>query len=372
MSQRREAEIVVIGAGIWGLSVAYHLGSLGFGEEVLVLDRNTSVSDHVSPQAVGAIRSLQPTSMLVRAASYTRDFFENFAAQTNHSAGFVRTGAIYAAEEETVSLELDNMAATAMHAGVELEPVSSEQAKRLAPNFCFERARSIYWAPKDGYVHLPTAGAGLAAASVDLGVRFATGAEALSLHIEDRRIRAVQTSTRTVETSKVIITAGLWDSPLTRSLGLTVPGARKRRRALLTAPIGLDKNHPVVHLRDRQMVVRAERGGYLSNTHESDEWEDNLENPNEAIRDTLRCYLPMFATLAIVEQCGLPTISVKGGLLVGPTPGARGLWIASSSGDSCITFAGAVGRWLARSAVQGHPGDDISAYCLEAQECLAE
>ncbi len=308
----------------------------------------------------------------MRAASYTRDFFENFSAQTNHTAGFVRTGAIYAAMDEAVSLELDSMAAVAMHTGVELHPVSSEQAKRLAPDFCFERARSIYWAPQDGYVHLPTAGAGLAAASLDLGVRFATGAEALSLIVEERRLRAVRTSTRTVETSKVIITAGLWDSELTRSLGLTIPGARKRRRAVLTAPIGLDSHHPVVHLRDRQMVVRAERGGYLSNTHESDEWEDNLEQPSEATRDALQSYLPRFATLSIVKQFGLPTMTVKDGLLVGPTPGVRGLWIASSSGDSCITFAGAVGRWLARSAVQGNPGDDISAYSLEAQECLAQ
>lgn len=372
MSQRREAEIVVIGAGMWGLSVAYHLGSLGFGDEVLVIERNTGVSESVSPHAVAAIRTLQPSAILVRSAIYTRDLFENFATQTQHSAGFVRTGSIYTAIDEGHAAELDAMATTLSSSGVEVNAITSEVAQRLAPSFCFNESQAIYWVPSDGYIHLPTAGAAMAAASLDLGVRFATGLEAASLIVEERRLRAVKTSTRTVETSKVILTAGIWNTELGHSLGLHPPTARKRHSAILTDSVGLNDSHPIVHLLDRRLVVRAERGGYLCNFHEELECEESGDQVVSVVQESLRTVLPSYGTLKLVEQCGSPAVSVRDGLMIGPVPGVRGLWLATSGGDACTSFAGAVGRWLARNAVNGHPGDDISAYSLEANECVVQ
>jgi 4-methylaminobutanoate oxidase (formaldehyde-forming) len=378
MPEFAEADVVVVGGGIWGLSTAYHLAALGAGRGTWLLERNAQVILETTRQSAGQIGQLRGDPLLVRAIGYTLDLLSGLGETTGHNAGLVRSGSLHLALCQQRAALFGEVASLVRQMGVAVEWADPPTMRRLAPTFRMDEVVGALWVPHDGYVHAPTAASAFAAAAIDLGVRMVTGVCVEGVVVEGGRVVGVRTSQGLVSTSKVIIAAGPWTGPLLASVGFTPPCFPIRLQQARTVSVGLAADHPVVRVPDASCYVRPERGGYLHgffdpdplaielNDHELSFRTGNILPDPQLVAEShrrLSVVLPSLADLAIDEyRQGMITCSPDGRFVIGPVPQVEGLWMAAGCGGTGIAACGAIGRWLAHFAVHGHPGDDIMAY----------
>ena len=166
----QQAEILIVGGGIWGLSTAYHLAKFG-QKDVLVLERNAEIATETTPQAAGLVGQIRPSVTMLHAIRYALELFSQFPKETGHDAGLRQTGSLM------VALTPERMEAYARQIershlnGIEADFVSHAEMARLAPALDVTKIEGGYFVPNDGYVDPQQCARAYAAAAKDLGVQ---------------------------------------------------------------------------------------------------------------------------------------------------------------------------------------------------------
>src|SRR5947209_5059316 len=257
------AQAVVIGGGITGASVLYHLAKAGWRDVVLVeKDELTSGS---TCHAAGLVTQFNPSPTMMRFRTYSIEVYQELGV-------FETVGSLRFASTRDQLMELQRGVSRARGIGLDVELVSAEDAARLMPVISSDSLYGAVWLPGDGHLDPHSATHALAAAARNLGARVLTHRRVTGIELSARgAITAVQTEAGRIETEVVVVAGGIWGPQIAAMAGAFVVSTPvdHQHAALLAVP-GHELPHDMPCFRDPDNLVygKAEAGGMVLGGYE--------------------------------------------------------------------------------------------------------
>ncbi|HEY4866005.1 MAG TPA: FAD-binding oxidoreductase [Candidatus Dormibacteraeota bacterium] len=217
---RNSADVVVVGAGIIGSSVAYNLARLGV-RDVLLLERD-GVAAHASRLSAGLVRTHYSNAPEARLALAGTRWFENWSEMVGGDCGFVRTGLINLVTRSDHDKLRRNLAVL-REVGVDTHLVGPEELVELEPDIRVAEDELAAYEPRSGYADPAATTHAMADAARRLGAELREGVEVIAIRTRGDRVAGVETSAGPVETSHVVLANGAWSVPLAGAVGVELP-----------------------------------------------------------------------------------------------------------------------------------------------------
>jgi 4-methylaminobutanoate oxidase (formaldehyde-forming) len=261
---------VIIGGGVGGTSVAYHLAQLGW-DDVVLLERSqlTSGSTFHSAGLVGQLRgSVSLTKMMM----YSVELYRRLADESEFDPGWIECGGIRLASSEERMEELRRQAGWAKTFGLPLELISAEEAKERFPLMSTDEVLGAAWLPTDGYLDPAQLTYALADGARRGGCTILTSTRVTGIEVEDGRVRGVQTERGNVEAEVVVNAGGMYGAELGRMAGVRVPVIPMSHEYLVTQPFRDRGGRRLPTLRDPDLLVyfREDGDGLVMGGYEHD------------------------------------------------------------------------------------------------------
>jgi len=252
-----QARVVIIGGGVGGCSIAYHLTKMGW-KDVVVLERGelTCGSTWHSAGLVGQLRS---DFNLTRMMKYSTDLYRTLKDETGIDTGWREVGGLRLASSAERMGELKRQVGYARSFGMPLEMISTEDAHRMWPLMNPQGVLGAVFTPTDGSIDPTGLTNALAAGAKNGGARFFTDTVVSGIGLTKGRVDQVVTDRGSIRTEIVVNAAGQWGNEVARMVGVTLPIIPFAHLYLITKPIeGLD--HDVPTMRDGPTRARAAAG----------------------------------------------------------------------------------------------------------------
>ncbi|NNF64103.1 MAG: FAD-dependent oxidoreductase [Acidimicrobiia bacterium] len=229
------ARVVIVGGGIVGCSIAYHLAKRGV-TDVVVLEQG-QLTGGTTWHAAGLVSQLKSSHSLTKLATYTARLFEELEAETGQATGYVRTGSISVASDPQRWEEILRGLSMAKSMGVESYEISPAEAKQMWPILNTDDLIGTVFIPGDGQTSPVDTTMALAKGAKDRGVRIIEGVAVERLRTENGRIVGVDTERGPIEAETVVLAAGMWTRQLARTAGVNVPLQACEHFYIVTEPI---------------------------------------------------------------------------------------------------------------------------------------
>ena len=229
------ARCVIVGGGVGGTSLAYHLAELGW-DDVVLLDRNqlTSGSTFHSAGLVGQLRgSVSLTKMMMHSV----DLYRRIGKGSDFDPGWTECGGIRLASTEERMEELRRQAGWAKTFGLPLELISAEEAKEMFPLMSTEGVLGAAWLPTDGYIDPSQLTYALADGARRGGCRIFTDTRVTGIEVKDGRVRGVRTDRGEIAAEVVVDAGGMFAAEIGRMAGVRVPLLPMSHQYLVTQPL---------------------------------------------------------------------------------------------------------------------------------------
>jgi len=370
------ARAVVIGGGVMGASVAYHLARAGWGDTLLLeRDRLTSGTTWHSAGLVVTFGSSSPTSTELR--RYTRQLFARLEAETGQATGFKPIGFLEVAADPDRLEEYRRVAAFNRYCGVDVHEVSPAEVKRLVPLARTEDLLAGFYVPGDGVVNPVDVTMALARGARLQGARILEGTPVTAVLQQRGRVARVRTARGDVQCEYVVNCAGMWARQLGARSGVNIPNQAAEHYYLITGPISeLPRGMPVLEDPGRYAYVREEGGGLLIGLFEPvcAPWsvrgipEDFSfgEIPPDWVRmgpylERAMGRVPVSLTAGIKKFfCGPESFTPDLRPIVGEAPELRNYFVAAGLNSIGILTGGGLGRLLAHWIMAGTPDTDVT------------
>ncbi len=368
-----QARVVVIGGGITGCSVAYHLALAGWTDVLLV--EKAQLTAGSTCQAAGLVTAFNPSSTMMQFRRYSIELYERLGV-------FETVGSLRLASSREQLLELERTASRARGIGLDVGVLGAEEARRLMPAISPDSLYGAVHLAGDGHLDPHGATHAIADAARTLGVRIRTGVRVTGFELSARReITAVLTETGRIATELVVNAAGIWAPRVAAMVGAFIPSTPvDHQHIALKAVPGHDLPRDMPCFRDPDNLVygKSEHGGMVFGGYETDpvsRWEDGV--PWEHAAQSLPADYERFALLmagairrfpfladaeAIRLVCHPDAMTPDANPLLGPLPGVRGFWVAAGLSLNGFGGGGGIGKALAGWITAGDPGVDIGPY----------
>src|SRR6266704_3151697 len=208
------ARAVVIGGGITGASVVYHLAKAGWRDAVLL--EKAELTSGSTCHAAGLVTQFNPSPTMMRFRRYSIELYQELGV-------FETVGSLRFASSKDQLMELQRGVSRARGIGLDVELVSADESARLMPVIARNSLYGSVWVPGDGHLDPHTATHALAAAARKLGARITTGVRVTGIELSDRgAIQAVITETGRIETEVLVVAAGIWAPQIAAMAGAQV------------------------------------------------------------------------------------------------------------------------------------------------------
>ena len=376
-----QASIVIIGGGVGGASIAYHLALRGVRDVVLV-ERSelTSGSTFHSAGLVGQLRgSVSLTSMMM----YSAELYRQLSKDPETDPGWIECGGIRLACTPEREQELKKQVGWATTFGLPLEEISPEKAKELFPLMSTENVKAATYLATDGYLDPSLLCTSLAKEAKRMGVRIVQQTRVTSINTSNNHVVSVTTDKGTIKTGKVVAACGLYTAEVARMVNVRVPVIPMSHQYLVTAAFRTvsktDPHLPTLRDPDNLIYYREDgaglvMGGYerksaaaFLNTDLIDEVPEDFNGKLLAedwdrfedimINSTMR--VPAMATAPIRKVINGPeAFTPDNEFCLGPTS-VKGFFVAAGFCAHGIAGAGGIGREMASWLTDGHPTMDL-------------
>jgi glycine cleavage system aminomethyltransferase T/glycine/D-amino acid oxidase-like deaminating enzyme len=368
-----QARVVVIGGGITGCSVAYHLAAAGWTDVLLV--EKAQLTAGSTSQAAGLVTAFNPSSTMLAWRRYSIELYGRLGV-------FDAVGSLRLASSPEQLKELERTASRARGLGLEVGVISAGEARRLMPAISPDSLYGGVYLPGDGYLDPHSATFAIADAARTLGVRIRQNTRVTGFELGPRReIRRVLTDGEPIDTELVVNAAGMWAPRIAEMVGAFIPSTPvDHQHVALRAVPGSDlpANMPCFRDPDNLVYGKSEHGGMLFGGYEADphaRWLDGVpwEHAATSLPPDWDRFQPLmegairrFPFLADAEAvrlvCHPDAMTPDANPLVGPMPGIRGFWVAAGLSLNGFGGGGGIGRSIAGWITAGDPGVDIAPY----------
>jgi sarcosine oxidase subunit beta len=359
----RSAEVVIIGAGVVGASVAYHLAKRGY-RSVLVLERHRTPGQGSTSRATGGFRAQFGSEINVRLSLLSREKLLSFEDELDADPGYRPCGYLFLGGDEAQLDALRSAQEVQRAAGLEeAREVTLCDIEEINPWVrCDGLAGGVY-CPTDGFIRPMQILHGYIDNAERLGVRFEYGVEQVGLRTsEEGRIFAVRTPGGDVGAGSVVNAAGAWAASVAREAGLDLPVEPLRRQVAVTQPFdGLPEDMPMTIFAEDGFHFRVRDGRVMllwpDEPVVEDPFDQRVEDAwLESVGRKARARVPCLARASIDrENCwaGLYEMSPDGHALLGEAQGIENLYLANGSSGHGVMHAPALGHLLAEIMVDG-------------------
>lgn len=370
------ARVVVIGGGVVGCSVAYHLAKLGC-REVVLLERER-LTCGTTWHSAAQVRQLRSTESLTQLIQYSVELYSGLEAETGQATGWTQIGSISIATSPDRLFHIRRQAALARLFDIETHELSAAETKRLWPLMRADDVLGAIYSPSDGRVNPSDLCAALVKGAKARGAQIIEHCPVTGFDIENGHVAGVHTPQGRIACEAVANCAGIWGRQVSSYAGVTTPLYACEHFYLLTKPIpGIERTLPTLSDHDRYLYIREEVGGLLIGCFEPNPKPLALEAlpPNPAftlLNEDWEHFEPMMVNamhrIPALESAqarmllnGPESFTPDSGFLLGETPEVRGFFVGCGMNSLGVASGGGVGRALAQWILEGHPGMDLSA-----------
>lgn len=375
---KTHARVAVIGGGVVGASVLYHLTKLGW-RDVVLLERSELTAGSTW-HAAGGVHTLNGDSNVAALQAYTIDLYREIEKASGISCGLHRTGCIYLAVTENEVQFFESEGAKARHLKVGLHFIDLDEVRERNPLIDTSHFRSAMFDPNDGHVDPSGVTNAYAKAARDAGAQIHRQTPVTSLRRLPGGEWEVSTPRGSLRAEYIVNAAGLWAREVGRLIGVELPVIPMEHQYLVTQEIpelaALDREIPAAVDFDGAIYMRQEGKGLLVGTYEQDcrHWAVDGTPPDFGIEllppDLDRIAGPldkMMQRVPAMKSAGIKRI-VNGGMvfspdgnpLIGPLPGLDTAFVAAGC-MAGFSQGGGIGLAVARWIVEGEPGMDVFA-----------
>ncbi|MGH2631703.1 MAG: GcvT family protein [Actinomycetota bacterium] len=372
----KRARVVIVGGGIIGSSIAYHLTREG-ETDVVVLERGR-LTNGTTWHAAGLVSQVRGTHALTALSSINARTYERLPAETGVETGMRRVGALTVARTEARMQEIMYGVSMARDVGIDVEVVEAAAVKDHWPAAVVDDLVGAVLFPADGTVNPGDAALAFVKGGADRGARYVPETEVTGFRFDAAggRVVGLDTSRGVIEAETVVLAAGLWTSELARLAGASVSLYPAEHVWVMTEEAqGAREEAPFLRDLDAYLYIRHYRGRYLIGAFEPD---GKPRRPGEIPTDGFAEFGPDWDHLAPVlagARERVPEIETIGfshylrapesftpdsNFQLGFVPEVPGLFVAAGFNSQGIIFGPGAGMAAAQWIVTGHPTMDLS------------
>jgi 4-methylaminobutanoate oxidase (formaldehyde-forming) len=368
------ARVIVVGGGIVGCSVAYHLTRLGW-TDVLLLERK-KLTCGTTWHAAGLVGQLRATLNLTKLARYTAELYAGLEAETGQATGFKRTGSVSIASTPARFEELRRGASMAKTFGLDVEVISPAQVRELWPLLDGDDVVGGVYLPGDGQTNPTDTTMALAKGARQAGARILEDVKVTGVNTANGRVTGVRTEQGDIAAEVVVNCAGMWGREMGLMAGVNVPLHACEHFYAITEPVtGMPAGLPVLRDPDSCTYFKEDAGKILFGAFEPRAKPWGMDGiPEDFCFDELPEDIDHFTPILEAAMARVPALQTAGirrffngpesftpdnRYLLGEAPELRGFFVAAGFNSIGIQSAGGAGKVLAEWIVDGHPPMDL-------------
>jgi 4-methylaminobutanoate oxidase (formaldehyde-forming) len=372
-----KARVVIIGGGVAGCSVAYHLAKLGW-TDILLLERKQLTSG-TTWHAAGLIGQLRASSNMTRLAKYTADLYVRLEEETGVATGMRQCGSISVALTEARKEELLRQASMGRARGVEVEEISPAEAKAKYPHLEISDVVGAVFIPKDGQGDPANITQALAKGARMNGARIVEQAKVLAIHKENGRVTGVtvehEGETSRIACDHIVNCAGMWAHGVGAMAGVTVPLHACEHFYIVTEAIPDLGRLPVLRVPDECAYYKEDAGKILLGAFEPvakpwgmngipedfcfDQLPEDFDHFEPILEKAVK-RMPLLATAGIHTFFNGPeSFTPDDRYYLGEAPNCKNFWVCCGFNSIGIQSSGGAGMALAQWMQDGEAPFDL-------------
>jgi len=367
-------EVVIVGGGVIGCSIAYHLTKAGIADVVLLERRK--LTSGTTWHAAGLIGQLRGSANMTRLAKYTAELYRELERETGQATGFKQNGSVSVALHAGRLEEFRRNSSMAKVFGLQVDIITPEEIRERHPLVETADAVGGTWIPSDGQANPADVALALAKGARRGGARLYEDTKVTAFLKEGRRVTGVRTDRGDIRARWVVLAAGMWSRDMAAEIGVTLPLQACEHFYIVTEPFdGVTPDLPVLRVYDECAYYKEDAGkillgafeprakpwgiGGIPEDFEFDQLPEDVDH-FEPILEAALNRMPALQTAGIRTFFNGPesfTPDVRYNL--GPAPGVDGLMVAAGLNSIGIQSAGGVGRVVAAWIRDGHAPMDL-------------
>jgi heterotetrameric sarcosine oxidase gamma subunit len=370
------AQVVIIGGGVIGTSVAYHLTKLGYGDVILL--EQGQLSSGTTWHAAGLVGQLRATESGTRLVQYSTQLYTELEAETGLTAGYKACGGVTVARTEDRMIQLRRTAANAAAFALECELLTPEQAQQHYPVMQVDDLVGAIWLPADGRANPTDLTLALAKGARMRGARIFERTRVTGVTTADGRATGVRTDAGDVEAEIVVNCAGQWAKQVGSMAGVNVPLHSAEHFYVVTEAIaGVHTDLPILRDPDGYTYFKEEVGGLVIGGFEPEAkpWvgPDEIPYPFEfqlleedwehfqILMDNALLRIPVLEDTGLKKLYNGPeSFTPDNQFILGEAPECTNFFVAAGFNSVGIASAGGAGRALAEWIANGAPTTDLT------------
>jgi sarcosine dehydrogenase len=372
-----QARIVIIGGGIIGCSIAYHLTALG--ETDVVLLEQHHLTDGATWHAAGLVGQLRSSRNTTRMLEHSVELYGRLEAETGQAVDWHQVGSLRLACSPERVMELRRLTTMAKSFGLPMEIISPGKAQELFPLMTTDGVLAAAFLPTDGYIDPASVTQAIARGARMRNARICENTKVTSITVEGRHATTVHTDQGDIACEMVVNAAGMWGMEIGRMAGVRIPAVAVEHQYVLTGPIpdfSPTELRQMPTMRDPDLLVyyKPDGPGLLIGGYEPDTLpfgHDGIPNPfQRQLLDPNFDRFEQLATLAaqrtpVIEQAGIRTMingpipySADADFVMGKVPELDNYYVATGFLYG-IAAGGGAGKMMAEWILEGRPSLDL-------------
>ncbi len=369
-----QARVVIVGGGIIGCSVAYHLTKLGW-KDVLLLESG-KLTCGTTWHAAGLIGQTRPNRSMTRMSRYGIELYSQLEKETGLATGWKQCGSVNVASTPERLIQLKRGLAMARSFGIEIELITPSEAGKLYPILRTDDLTGAVWLPGDGKANPTDLTQSLAKGARNGGAKVVEGIKVTGFDIRNGRAVGVKTNQGDVACEVVVNCGGQWAREIGKLAGVNVPLFSAEHFYIVTKKIaGVTPDLPVMRDPDGFIYYKEEVGGLVMGGFEPvakpwavDPIPDNFEfqllpedwDQFQPLMENALHRTPCLETAEIRQLLNGPeSFTADGNFILGESPEVAGFFVAAGFNSAGIANAGGAGRLTAEWIVGGEPSADL-------------